>query len=81
MAKPRAGNVPPCAHIIEMAENHPFTIRVEPDLSSGHRFRWTINENGQPRNRSPVSYATRREAVADATKALDKQIANWRSVR
>jgi hypothetical protein len=74
-------NGPPWPHIIEMAENHPFTIRVEPDLSIGHRFRWTIYENEQPRNQSPVSYATRREAVADATKALDKQIANWRSVR
>jgi len=32
-------------------------------------------------NRSPVSYATRREAVADATRALEKQIADWGSVR
>jgi len=74
-------NVPPSPHIIEMAENHRFTITVEPDLSRGHRFRWTLYENGQPRNRSPVSYATRREAVADATRALEKQIADWRSVR
>jgi hypothetical protein len=74
-------NVPQRAHIIEIAEDHPFTMRVEPDLSSGHRFRWSIYENGQPRNRSPVSYATRREAVIDATKALDKQIANWRPAR
>jgi len=64
-----------------MAENHRFTITVEPDLSRGHRFRWTIHENGQVRNRSPVSYATRREALVDATKALDKQIANWRPAR
>ena len=70
-------NVLPRAHIIEMAENHPFTITVEPDLSRGHRFRWTLHENGQPRKQSPVSYA----AVADATKALEKQIADWRSVR
>jgi len=74
-------NVPPSPHIIEMAENHRFTITVEPDLSCGHRFRWTLYESGQPRNRSPVSYATRREAVADATRALEKQIADWRSVR
>jgi hypothetical protein len=63
-----------------MAETHRFTFTVEPDLSRGHHFRWTLYENGQPRNRSPVSYATRREAVADAMKALDKQIANWRPV-
>jgi hypothetical protein len=64
-----------------MAENHRFTIAVESDLSRGHRFRWTLYEDGQSRNRSPVSYATRREAVADAAKALEKRIADWRSVR
>jgi hypothetical protein len=40
------------------------------------RFRWTVCENGQPRNRSQVSYATRREGLADAAKALEKQIAD-----
>jgi hypothetical protein len=43
------------------------------------RFRWTLYENGQVRNRSATSYATEHEALADATKVLDKQIANWRS--
>ena len=74
-------NVPPCAHIIEMAENHPFTIGVEPDLLRDGRFRWTLYENGQVRNRSAISYATEHEALADATKALETQIADWRSVR
>jgi hypothetical protein len=74
-------NVPPYAHIIEMAENHPFTITVESDLLRDGRFRWTLCENGQVRNRSAISYATKREALADATKALEKQIADWRSVR
>jgi hypothetical protein len=45
-------NGPPSLHIIEMAENHRFTIAVEPDLSRGHRFRWTLYESGQVRNRS-----------------------------
>jgi hypothetical protein len=64
-----------------MAENHPFTITVEPDLLRDGRFRWTLYENGQPRTRSPFSYATKREALADAAKALDKQIADRRWVR
>jgi hypothetical protein len=64
-----------------MAETHPFTIRVEPDLLRDGRFRWTLYENGQPRNQSIVSYATKRDADADATKALDKEIANWRPTR
>jgi hypothetical protein len=74
-------NVPSCAHIVEMVENHPFTIGVEPDLLRDGRFRWTLYENGQVRNRSAVSYATRDEALADAGKALEKQIADWRSAR
>jgi hypothetical protein len=45
------------------------------------RFRWTLYENGQPRNQSIVSYGTKRDADADATKALDKEIANWRPTR
>ena len=74
-------NVSLCAHTIEMVENHPFTITVEPDLLREGRFRWTLCENEQPRNRSPVSYATKREALADAAKALKKQIADWRPAR
>jgi hypothetical protein len=57
-------NVPPRPHIIEMAETHPFTIRVEPDLLRDGRFRWTLYENGQPRNQSIVSYGTKRDADA-----------------
>ena len=64
-----------------MAGDHPFTITVEPDLSRGHRFRWTIYENGQPRNRSAISYATKHEALTDATEAPEKQIADWRPAR
>ena len=74
-------NAPPRAHNIDMAENHPFTVTIEPDLLRDGRFRWTLYENEQPRNRSPVSYATKREALADATKALEKQIAHWRPAR
>jgi hypothetical protein len=64
-----------------MAENHPFTISVRPDLLRDGRFRWMLCENEQPLHRSPVSFATKREALADASKALDKQIANWRAGR
>jgi hypothetical protein len=74
-------NVPPSAHITGMAENHPFTISVKPDLLRDGRFRWALCENEQPLHRSPVSFATKREALADATKALEKQIAQWRPGR
>jgi hypothetical protein len=64
-----------------MVENHPFTIGVEPDLLRDGRFRWALYENGQVRNRSAVSYAAEHEALADAVKALEKQIADWRPAR
>ena len=64
-----------------MTEDHPFTIAVEPDLLRDCRFRWTLYENGQVRNRSAMSYATKPEALADATNALKKQIADWRPAR
>jgi len=56
-----------------MAGDHPFTITVEPDLLRDGRFRWTLCENRQPRNRSAISYATKREALTDATKALESK--------
>jgi hypothetical protein len=74
-------NAPPSAHIAAMAENHPFTISVKPDLLRDGRFRWALCENEQPLHRSPVSFATKREALADASKALEKQIAHWRPGR
>lgn len=61
-----------------MAENHPFTIKIEPDLLGRGRSRWRLCEGGCTRDRSIVSYATKREAEADATKKLHKRIAIWR---
>ena len=64
-----------------MAGDHAFTITVEPDLLRDGRFRWTLCENRQPRNRSAISYATKHEALTDATEAPEKQIADWRPAR
>jgi hypothetical protein len=58
---------------------HPFAIKIDPVRSSERRFSWTVYENGALRSQSPVSYATRREAEANATKAMQKLIENWRS--
>jgi hypothetical protein len=62
-----------------MAEEHHFTIRVEPDLLREGHFRWALYESGQPRERSEVSYAAKSEAHADATKALRKYTAEWQA--
>lgn len=60
-----------------MFETHAFAITVEPALLRDGHFRWTLRENEQPRNRPPVSYAAKREALVDATKAPVKQVADW----
>jgi hypothetical protein len=62
-----------------MIENPQITVVVEPDLLRAGRYRWTLLHFGQPQNRSDVSFATRREADADAAKALKRRIDAWKS--
>jgi hypothetical protein len=61
-----------------MAEEHHFTIRLEPDLLREDHFRWALCESGQVRERSEGSYSTKGEAYADAAKVLGEYLANWR---
>ena len=72
-------NHPCAAHIGAMREEHHFTVIVEPDLLRSGRYRWAFCQSGQVRDRSAVSFATRREAQADATKSLQKRIAAWQA--
>ncbi|SDR49692.1 hypothetical protein SAMN05519103_03972 [Rhizobiales bacterium GAS113] len=58
-----------------MAENHPFTIKIEPHIEGSSRYRWSVYERGKLRDQSLTSYATIREAHADAIKVLQKLIA------
>lgn len=62
---------------MNMAEIHPFTVKIEADPLNESRFRWTVCEGGQIHIRSPQSYAIRREAMADADKAMSKLAATW----
>jgi hypothetical protein len=62
-----------------MAEEHQFSVKVEPDLLRAGRFRWSLFRSGQVQDRSSVSYATKREAEVDAAKALAKRIASWQA--
>jgi hypothetical protein len=74
----RTSKLRAAAHIDKMAADHPFTIKIEPALLGVGRSRWMLYELGYTRDRSTVSYATRREAEADATKMMQKRIAAWR---
>jgi hypothetical protein len=51
-----------------MTENHPFTIKIDPHANGARRYRWSIFESGMLHDQSVQSYATIREADADANK-------------
>jgi len=61
-----------------MAETHDFKIVIETDTERAGRFRWNISEDGKVRDKSFYSYATKREAKADADKFVEKLNATWR---
>lgn len=60
-----------------MGKEDLFTFKIEPDPLGGQRFRWTVCEGSQIHLRSPHSYETRREAEAEANKAMLKFAAAW----
>jgi hypothetical protein len=67
------------AHIGQMNEDHQITVLVEPDLLRPGRYRWTLLHSGQAQDRSEMSFATKREADADAEKVLKRRIAAWKA--
>jgi hypothetical protein len=67
------------AHSGEMVEDHQITVVVEPDLLRSGRYRWVLLHSGQAQDRSEMSFATKREADADAAKALKRRIAAWKA--
>lgn len=64
-----------------MANDHQFTVRVEPDALRKGRFHWALFKAAQVYNRSQLSFATKREAAAEAAKVLEKRIAAWQAHR
>jgi hypothetical protein len=54
-----------------------FTIKVEPDPARLWRYRWAVLEAGKQRDRSVYTFATRREAQADADKFVQKLKKTW----
>lgn len=60
-----------------MTEIVTFTIKIEPDAGRPGRSRWKIIESGKVRDTSVFSFATKREAQADADKFVEKLNATW----
>jgi hypothetical protein len=64
-----------------MIEQHQLSVRVERDESGPGRYRWTILRAGKVHTLSALSYATKRESEAEATKQLVKQTSSWQALR
>ena len=60
-----------------MTDISEFAKRVEPDIGRPGRYRWNIVKDGSVRDRSVYSFATRREAEADAERFLEKLNITW----
>jgi hypothetical protein len=61
-----------------MDEPSDFTIHVLPHDGRPGRYQWAIHQGGKARDKSFHSFATKREAQADAEKFVDKLIITWR---
>lgn len=67
------------SHIGVVNEAPQYTFNIEADPLRELRYRWTVCEGSQVHLRSPQSYATRREATEDATKAMANFAARQRN--
>jgi hypothetical protein len=62
-----------------MAEDHQFSIRLEPDLLRPGRYFWALFKGNQVYNRSQTSFESKREAAAQGGKVLEARIAAWQA--
>lgn len=64
-----------------MADDHGYSIRAEPDRMRAGRYYWALFKGDQAYNRSQLSFASKREALADGAIVLEKRIAAWEAAR
>jgi len=60
-----------------MADNQTFTASVTPDIDRPGRYRWHVSEGARVRDKSVYSFATKREAQADADRFVAKLKLTW----
>jgi hypothetical protein len=68
---------PKLVHNRTMMDSVIFTTYVVKDIGNPNRFRWNIYDNEKVRDKSFYSFATKREAQADADKFVEKLNAVW----
>jgi hypothetical protein len=66
-------------HNVNMGQDHPFTVEIREHLNEERRFGWNIFENGKARDESPMHFATKREAVTDAQKVMQRLVTRWQT--
>jgi hypothetical protein len=64
-----------------LAEDHGYSLRAEKDRVREGRYYWALYKGDQAYNRSPLSYASKREALAEGEIVLGKRIAAWEAAR
>ena len=64
-----------------MMDSAIFTTDVVKDIGNPNRFRWNIYDKEKVRDKSFYSFATKREAQADADKFVEKLKAIWPASR
>jgi len=64
-----------------MAEDQLLTIKIEPHSDGVRRFRWSVFDAGRLLDSSIESFATMREARADAEKFVQALIAKRKTIQ
>ena len=72
---------PELVHNRMMMDSAIFTTDVVKDIGNPNRFRWNIYDKEKVRDKSFYSFATKREAQADADKFVAKLKAIWPASR
>ena len=72
---------PELVHNTTMMDSAIFTTDVVKDIGNPNRFRWNIYDKEKVRDKSFYSFATKREAQADADKFVEKLNAIWPASR
>jgi len=64
-----------------MPQDSPFVVKIERDAAHQGRFRWRVFQDGMMRDASVYSFATKRQAQADADKFVQKLKDTWRVLK
>jgi hypothetical protein len=70
------------SHNGNMAEQHPYSIKLEPNSDGPtRRYCWSIYKGNKPLANSARSYATKREAIAEAERRAQIVVAKEKPPR